>query len=117
MPTSVTITLRFLYVLVFCCFAGLGWMRIMGYWVYARFGAGVMWATVVADLCLAIALIALINKINRDWPPLILPLGGRGAGIAQAEIKPSDADQSGRISGLSFAARSSGDEKRPETEA
>jgi hypothetical protein len=116
-PTFLSVALRFLYLFVFVCFAGMALMGIMGPWVHARFGAWVLWGGFGAYLCLIIGAFALINKINRDWPPLILPPGGRGVRKAQAEIKPSDVDQSERISGLSFAARSSGDEKRPETEA
>lgn len=73
MPKRYRLALTFLYSLVFVMLACLKASPAMVRWAWTHFGIYWMLGGAIMYGCIPIMAIWLINKINRDWPALILP--------------------------------------------
>jgi hypothetical protein len=73
MPTGLTVALRLLYVFLFLCLVGLSLVQPAAHWLSTNFGFWTMIAGLAGYAGIVGGAIALINKINRDWPSFELP--------------------------------------------
>ena len=68
MPTGLSIALRFLYAFLLVGLCCVGVLGQTAQWLDAKFGVWIMWGCIAAYAGIMAGVVALINKINRDWP-------------------------------------------------
>jgi hypothetical protein len=73
MPLRYKIALGFLYSVFFTSLAALKLGLAVTHWAFAKFGLYPMVAGLAAYAMIPVGSVWLINKINRDWPALMLP--------------------------------------------